>query len=96
MKKGEGGGDDKSFPKHHGSSIQPPKPSSLPADPEAEAKVTEIWNTIAKSIEDYKTKEIKLKQAPVPVGAWRTVRIFVSSTFNDFFNEREVLVKKVC
>ncbi|GFS04406.1 telomerase protein component 1-like [Elysia marginata] len=26
---------------------------------------------------------------------WDVVRVFVSSTFNDFFNEREVLVKKV-
>jgi hypothetical protein len=26
---------------------------------------------------------------------WRTVRVFVSSTFTDMHNEREVLVKKV-
>ena len=27
--------------------------------------------------------------------SWRTIRVFVSSTFTDFHNEREVLVKKV-
>ena len=27
---------------------------------------------------------------------WRTIRIFVSSTFKDFHQEREVLVKEVC
>ena len=26
---------------------------------------------------------------------WIVIRVFVSSTFNDFFNEREVLVKQV-
>ena len=26
---------------------------------------------------------------------WRIVRVFVSSTFTDFFNEREILVKRV-
>ena len=29
-------------------------------------------------------------------GEWKTIRFFVSSTFTDFHNEREVLVKKVC
>ncbi|XP_060081729.1 telomerase protein component 1-like [Ylistrum balloti] len=29
------------------------------------------------------------------VSSWKTIRVFVSSTFTDFFNEREVLVKKV-
>ena len=34
--------------------------------------------------------------APNKVAArWRIVRVFVSSTFVDFFNEREILVKKV-
>ena len=28
-------------------------------------------------------------------GGWRTVRVFVSSTFTDFHSERETLVKKV-
>ncbi|XP_078522135.1 telomerase protein component 1-like isoform X1 [Lissotriton helveticus] len=28
-------------------------------------------------------------------GEWKTVRVFVSSTFDDFYSEREVLVKKV-
>ena len=27
--------------------------------------------------------------------AWKTIRVFVSSTFTDFHNEREILVKKV-
>lgn len=27
---------------------------------------------------------------------WRTIRVFVSSTFKDFHQEREVLVKEVC
>lgn len=28
-------------------------------------------------------------------GEWKTIRLFVSSTFTDFHNEREILVKKV-
>ena len=30
-----------------------------------------------------------------PEVAWRTIRVFVSSTFTDFHSEREILVKKV-
>lgn len=31
----------------------------------------------------------------VPSG-WITIRVFVSSTFDDFHSEREILVKQVC
>lgn len=44
--------------------------------------------------------EYSLKSPPPPVvesklRGWKVVRLFVSSTFSDFFNEREVLVKMV-
>ncbi|KAL3883438.1 hypothetical protein ACJMK2_029701 [Sinanodonta woodiana] len=35
------------------------------------------------------------KRVPEPEYGWKTVRVFVSSTFTDFYWEREALVKKV-
>jgi hypothetical protein len=41
-------------------------------------------------------KKHKIKQKPVKKRkGWQTVRLFVSSTFTDFYSEREILVKEV-
>ena len=51
------------------------------------------WEQAEKSVK----KKIGGRQANSPIRRtdWKTVRIFVSSTFKDFHQEREILVKKV-
>ena len=53
--------------------------------------VTEVWN----KAEDTINKAEANKKLVVKRSGWKTVRIFVSSTFKDFHAEREVLVKEV-
>lgn len=54
-------------------------------------EVMQQWDSAEKTIEVH-----KLKQKPViKRSGWKTVRIFVSSTFRDFHAERELLVKEV-
>lgn len=53
----------------------------------------DFWNHLCEHLAEEKSKPYEnhgSQQAPNKV-----VRIFVSSTFTDFFNEREVLIKKV-
>lgn len=50
--------------------------------------VDEVWKQVEANL-----SEVQLGIVPVP--GWKTVRIFVSSTFKDFHQEREVLVKQV-
>ena len=52
----------------------------------------EIWSAVDKSV----TKSTP--QLPRPVSereGWRNLRVFVSSTFTDFYSERELLNKEV-
>lgn len=58
----------------------------------------EIWKRIDSEIKSYsndtssnKTEEKGLKI----VKRNKTIRVFVSSTFTDFFSEREILIKQV-
>lgn len=51
-------------------------------------EINDVWNQIA-------LKEEKIKPEVDDRPGWKTVRIFVSSTFKDFHQEREELVKKV-
>ncbi|XP_067675837.1 TPR repeat-containing protein DDB_G0287407-like [Haliotis asinina] len=57
-------------------------------------KVERCWKLIDAEDEKYRDWKPPPPSLPGFMG-WRTVRIFVSSTFTDFFNEREILVKKV-
>lgn len=50
--------------------------------------VGEIWEQVEANL-----SEVQLGVIPIP--GWKTVRIFVSSTFKDFHQEREVLIKQV-
>ncbi len=54
----------------------------------------QIWThalqTVDKSGSGMKTKDLVVRRS-----GWKTVRVFVSSTFRDFHAEREILVKKV-
>ncbi|XP_060585450.1 NACHT and WD repeat domain-containing protein 2-like [Ruditapes philippinarum] len=71
------------------------QPSKSPdkVDPEVLKKVEECWEQIGSQCVEYAHQSRRTKI--VDDGEWKTVRIFVSSTFTDFFCEREVLVKKV-
>lgn len=58
-----------------------------PSDP------TNMWAVVKKTC-DRRTGEFKLDSVKNRRG-WKTIRLFVSSTFRDFHAEREVLVKEV-
>ncbi|XP_002735938.2 uncharacterized protein LOC100377029, partial [Saccoglossus kowalevskii] len=58
---------------------------------EAEDIVQTCWSRINRQCAQYYRK----KNSNKTVTGWRVVRVFVSSTFADFFSEREALVKKV-
>lgn len=71
-----------------------------PTDSDVQKQVAQIWETIKQicqkgPAEFIKKRAQEQKNKSVATSEWKTVRIFVSSTFNDFFSEREVLVKKV-
>lgn len=58
------------------------------------AKVESSWAVI----EDQRTKEMKRRgnsRIRKQMSGWKTIRVFVSSTFTDMHSEREILVKKV-
>lgn len=68
----------------------PPKPQY---NPEIIQTVEKCWEQIGSQCEKYGNQT---KDRSIVTGeGWRTVRVFVSSTFTDFFCEREALVKKV-
>ena len=66
--------------------------------------MNEVWIEALKTIDDEPIVAAKTPKAPkikpksdlvIRRSGWKTVRIFVSSTFKDFHEEREILVKKV-
>ena len=54
--------------------------------------IKEMWSIVKKTSDKQAINVVPLKNRK----GWRTIRIFVSSTFKDFHQEREVLVKEVC
>ncbi|XP_077863332.1 telomerase protein component 1-like, partial [Saccoglossus kowalevskii] len=55
--------------------------------------VMQSWDEVSKSVT---VKKRSVKENPViKRSGWKTVRIFVSSTFRDFYAEREILIKQV-
>ena len=54
--------------------------------------VYEVWNEVQRTVN---REKIEYENAKRTAPYWKTVRIFVSSTFRDFHTEREELVKKV-
>lgn len=59
-------------------------------------KVNETWLQVEKQIKNFQSKyPIYLNNSEPVAKAFKTIRVFVSSTFTDFFNEREILVKRV-
>ena len=63
-------------------------------DPEIEKIVQQCWEEVDKQCISYERPKPGHRQTD-NIG-WKTVRLFVSSTFTDFYCEREILVKKVC
>ncbi|KAI0212082.1 hypothetical protein LSAT2_003024 [Lamellibrachia satsuma] len=51
-----------------------------------------LWEQAENSVKEIGGQQTDLV---IPRTGWKTVRIFVSSTFKDFHQEREILVKKV-
>jgi len=60
-----------------------------------EEKVRRCWEEIEQQCIDGERIESRQEEEMEDTGGWRTVRVFVSSTFTDFHSERETLVKKV-
>ena len=60
---------------------------------DAEKTVSQGWKIIESQC---KPENHNFFAEPREKGEWKTIQFFVSSTFTDFHNEREVLVKKVC
>ena len=58
-------------------------------------QVTEAWDRAWKNMGLKIGTKVKEKDLVVRRSGWKTIRIFVSSTFKDFHQEREMLVKKV-
>ncbi|ESO07015.1 hypothetical protein HELRODRAFT_171053 [Helobdella robusta] len=52
--------------------------------------VLEVWKQVQRTIANEKKEKIVTRNS-----RWKTIRIFVSSTFKDFHTERDVLVKEV-
>lgn len=63
--------------------------------------VDKIWQNIDSEFYSDKPKQIHYEEEIIEINkltkqkAHKAIRIFVSSTFTDFFNEREMLVKQV-
>jgi len=55
-------------------------------------QANEVW---LKAIKTSRITERVKKKLVIKHQGWKTIRIFVSSTFKDFHQEREFLVKKV-
>ncbi|XP_064629063.1 TPR repeat-containing protein DDB_G0287407-like isoform X2 [Lineus longissimus] len=54
----------------------------------------DAWFAVCEDME-YKGQKLPLKDLVVKRSGWKTVRVFVSSTFKDFHHEREILVKEI-
>ena len=55
--------------------------------------VQQTWDAVHRTVDG---KGKGGKKLVIKRSGWKTVRVFVSSTFKDFHAEREILVKEVC
>ncbi|GFN93643.1 telomerase protein component 1-like [Plakobranchus ocellatus] len=90
-----------------GESAKQPEPKSefeselnKPKDKEGNEPFYEavktLWGAVEIQCADIKGQNKNTEDSNIYADlGWIVIRVFVSSTFNDFFNEREVLVKKV-
>ena len=73
-------------------------PSVIPKNPRVikAVDIEEVWLNVMDSLEEPGRVTGKTAERLVTKRmGWKTVRIFVSSTFKDFHDEREILVKQV-
>ena len=56
-------------------------------------KINEVWQQAERTVERFQSTLARTNKTKRT--GWKTIRIFVSSTFKDFHQEREILVKKV-
>ena len=61
-------------------------------DPEVMDDIEKAWSQVEETLDETLAPPADLL---LERSGWKTVRIFVSSTFKDFHHEREVLVKQV-
>ena len=73
--------------KNHGSD---PNEAVMNRVPE---QISNIWSKIDDGLQKWLT--LNTNRPDTTKKGWKVVRLFVSSTFTDFFSEREVLVKRV-
>ena len=59
------------------------------------ARPEDVWVQVNETLTVPKGQKFNDKKLIQKRSGWKTVRIFVSSTFKDFNNEREILVKEV-
>ncbi|XP_038068590.1 telomerase protein component 1-like isoform X1 [Patiria miniata] len=57
-----------------------------------QSDINTMWDQVSRTIDIQRNKD---KSLVIRRSGWKTVRIFVSSTFRDFHAEREILVKEV-
>ena len=70
------------------------RPKVKPKPAEYKYDVSDVWIEVDQAVGEDNNKNMR-KQIVVKRSGWKTIRIFVSSTFKDFHAEREVLVKEV-
>ncbi len=58
--------------------------------------IEETWHNVCQTLDVPEGAASENNNLVVKRTGWKTVRIFVSSTFRDFHSERELLVKEVC
>ena len=66
-----------------------------PAPKSDTVDASDIWIKVDETLEVPKGAKNPYDNLVVKRSGWKTIRIFVSSTFKDFHYEREVLVKEV-
>lgn len=57
--------------------------------------IEDIWLAVCETLDVPKGQHSTNRDLIVKRSGWKTIRIFVSSTFKDFHHERETLVKEV-
>ena len=75
----------------------------LTSESEQEVKlvVGKIWENLKRNLRNYRSEENNQanqnsqSRAVAKRKGWKVIHLFISSTFTDFFSERELLVKKV-
>lgn len=91
----------------HDAGVQTEGPGDVPkgvsaagaaVTPRGPAQVLDVehtWHNVCESLDVPKGQENPNKNLVIKRTGWKTIRIFVSSTFKDFHSERELLVKEV-